>query len=133
MADINKRIPNCADEGESGPRGHRGHRGYEGSTGPTGPAGSGLSIIAAALVNGEPPGDGFISNEGFSTYTRVGPGQYQLALAGTPPPNINCVVNVTLTGERVCLHDWRRNRVGDSPKPRFWSDRWKFQRDRDDQ
>lgn len=47
-------------------------------------------------MNGQPAGDGFISQRGFSSYTRTGPGQYQLALAGTPPPDANCVVNVTL-------------------------------------
>lgn len=47
-------------------------------------------------MNGQPAGDGFLSNNGFTTYLRTGPGQYQLALAGTPPPDVNCVVAVTL-------------------------------------
>ena len=107
------------ERGERGKRGHRGHRGHDGhdghdgttgptgptgssATGPTGPAGatgpasSGTPIIAAALVNGQPAGDGFVSNKGFASYVRTGPGQWQLALAGTPPPDANCIVNVTL-------------------------------------
>ncbi len=93
--------------GPTGPTGSTGPTGFTGSTGPsetgptgpvgaTGPASSGLPIVAAALVNGQPAGDGFISNNGFTSYLRTGPGQYQLALAGTPPPDINCVVTATL-------------------------------------
>jgi len=47
-------------------------------------------------VDGSPPGDGFISSRGFLSYIRTGPGQYQLALPVIRPPDINCVVNVTL-------------------------------------
>jgi len=108
MSDISKRGGSDCDEGE---RGRRGPRGHDGATGPTGPAGTatgttgptgasseggGAPIIATALVDGRPPGDGFITSRGFGPYNRVGPGQYQLTLAGTPPPDTNCVVNVTL-------------------------------------
>ena len=82
----------------TGPTGSTGPTGPTGSIGPTGPLseGGGIPIVAAALVEGRQPGDGFLSNRGFLSYTRTGPGQYQLALAGTPPPDANCVVNVTL-------------------------------------
>ena len=125
MADSSKRGPDCDNDCERGERGERGKRGqrgrdgkdgrdgstgptgftgftgpagFTGFTGPTGPASpSGTApIIAAALVNGQPPGDGFVSSSGFTSYTRTGPGQYELVLAGTPPPDINCIVNVTL-------------------------------------
>ena len=42
MADISKRLPGCAHDGERGKRGKRGkrgHRGQDGATGPTGPVG----------------------------------------------------------------------------------------------
>ena len=69
--------------------------------GPTGPAseGGGIPIIAAAFVEGRPPGDGFISSRGFGflSYTRISAGQYRLALPIVRPPDINCVVNVTLS------------------------------------
>lgn len=64
--------------------------------GPTGPESSGAPIVAAALVNGVPLGDGYVSSTGFGPYTRTGPGQYSLQLLGTPPPDANCVVNVTI-------------------------------------
>jgi len=106
MADLTPHFLDCDDDcegerGKRGKRGHRGHRGHDGhdgatgATGPTGPS-DGSPIIAAALVNGVPPGDGFLSSSGFTTYTRTGLGQYELVLAGTPPPDINCIVNVTL-------------------------------------
>ncbi len=41
-------------------------------------------------------GSGFITQRGFTTFTRNSPGDYSLVLAGTPPPDNNCVVNVTL-------------------------------------
>lgn len=86
--------------GPAGTPGSTGATGAPGSTGATGPTGSsgsgGAPIIAAALVNGVPAGDGFVSQRGFSSYTRTSAGQYRLALAGTPPPDANCVVNVTL-------------------------------------
>lgn len=55
-------------------------------------------MIAAALVNGQvgQPNEGFITQKGFTTYTRLAAGQYALQLAGTPPPEDNCIVNVTI-------------------------------------
>lgn len=84
--------------GSTGPTGPTGSSGTAGTTGPTGPAnaGGGAPIIASALVKGQPPGDGFVTSRGFLSYTRIGSGDYRLTLAGTPPPDNNCVVNVTL-------------------------------------
>jgi len=48
------------------------------------------------LVDGSDPGGSFMSSTGFTTYTRTGPGSYELGLAGTPPADGFCVVNVTL-------------------------------------
>ncbi len=92
MADISKRFPDCDDDGE------RGERGRRGPTGPTGPAGpSVLPTIAAALVDGitGSPTEGFLSNRGFTSYVRLGIGQYQLGLAAPQPPDVNCIINVT--------------------------------------
>jgi hypothetical protein len=108
VADINIRIPDCDDDdgGERGERGKRGHRGHDGATGPTGPGGTGptgpagpigLPTFAAALVDGvtASPTEGFLSNSGFSSYFRLGIGQYRLGFAGSPPPDVNCIINVT--------------------------------------
>jgi hypothetical protein len=93
------------ERGERGKRGHRGHDGHDGRDGATGPTGStgatgatgpgGLPIIAAARVQGFTPGEGFLSNKGFLSFTRNGIGDYSLALV-SPPPDNNCIVSLTL-------------------------------------
>ena len=90
--------PTGPSDGPTGPTGPTGSSatGPTGPGGATGPASSGLPIIAAAQVDGQPAGDGFLSNNGFASYLRTAPGQYQLTLAGAPPPDINCVVTATL-------------------------------------
>jgi Collagen triple helix repeat (20 copies) len=111
MSDV--RIEREGLRGPRGERGERGHRGHDGSTGPTGstgpsgsatstgatgptgPAGLGSPIIAAARVNGN-LGGGFFSNKGFASITRNSAGNYSLPLAGTPPPDNNAIVNVTI-------------------------------------
>jgi hypothetical protein len=89
---------------ERGPRGPRGHEGREGPTGPTGPASTGStgstgpagdqSVIASAFADGI-NGD-FFTSKGFGAFTKNSTGSYSLPLAGSPPPDENCVVNVTL-------------------------------------
>jgi hypothetical protein len=63
---------------------------------------SGLPVIAAAFVDGRAaePTEGFVTSSGFAVggYTRTASGQYSLALAGTPPPDNNCVVLCTSFG-----------------------------------
>jgi hypothetical protein len=81
--------------GSTGPAGSSGSTGPAGSTGPTGPAGSGSSTIAAALVDGRSVSPGFITQRGFTTFSHPATGVYDLGLIA-PPPDNNCVVNVTL-------------------------------------
>lgn len=50
---------------------------------------------ASARVNGLGVGAGFITNQGFSAFVRNSDGNYSLTLAGSPPPDDNCIVNVT--------------------------------------
>jgi hypothetical protein len=117
MADIKKVAGSDGEHGERGPRGPRGERGKHGergdrgptgstgptgagSTGPTGatgPANSGGSVIASAFADGV-NGD-FFTSKGFGTFTKNSTGNYSLPLAGSPPPDENCVVNVTLSTE----------------------------------
>lgn len=92
--------PTGPGTGATGPTGATGATGPTGATGATGPTSSGLPVIAAAFVDGRngQPTEGFVTNNGFATYTRAANGQYSLALAGTPPPDDNCVVLCTNLG-----------------------------------
>ena len=78
--------------------GPTGPTGSTGPTGPTGPTGTGarIPVIAAAFVEtlvSTPPV--FLSNKGFVSVTMPTTGDYFLRLAGTPPPDANCVVEVS--------------------------------------
>lgn len=86
--------------GTTGPTGATGPNAATGPTGATGPSGTGLPVIAAAFVDGRngQPTEGFVSQQGFASYTRNVNGQYTLVLAGTPPPDDNCVVICTTFG-----------------------------------
>lgn len=53
-------------------------------------------VIAAAQCDGQVVGGGFITQRGFSGFVHAGTGEYSLTLAGNPPPDNNCIVNVTL-------------------------------------
>jgi len=88
----------AGETGATGPTGPTGPTGDTGATGPTGPTSDGIPVIAAALVNGQfnQPTEGFITQKGFTTYTRIAAGQYALQLAGVPPPEDNCIVHVTI-------------------------------------
>lgn len=77
-------------------RGPRGPRGHEGPRGPTGSAGD-QPIIASAFADGV--NGVFFTSKGFGAFTKNSTGNYTLPLAGSPPPDINCVVNVTLSTE----------------------------------
>jgi hypothetical protein len=67
-----------------------------GATGPTGPGGS--PVIAAAIYDGATAT--IISTKGLQGFIKLGVGIYEATLTGTPPPNANCVVNVTTTTAR---------------------------------
>lgn len=54
MSDMNKRGPECDDDGERGRRGKRGHDGHDGSTGPTGPTGPTGSTGPTGPGSGDP-------------------------------------------------------------------------------
>ena len=112
-----------AERGERGKRGHRGHRGHDGddgddgstgstgptgptgsgstgptgtgSTGPTGPTGSEGSNLILALANVAANG-AFSSQSGFLSSVQTGTGQYDLTLAGVPPPDANIIPVVTI-------------------------------------
>jgi hypothetical protein len=77
----------------TGPTGPTGPHSGTGATGPTGPGSS--PIIAAAIYNGATAT--IISQKGFGAFVKISTGIYEISIAGTPPPNANCVVNCTTT------------------------------------
>jgi hypothetical protein len=82
--------------GPTGPTSATGPTGPTGSVGPigpTGPAVSGIPVIAAAFCNGF--GGSYFSSKGFGPFNKLGTGSYVLPLAGSPPPDINCVASFT--------------------------------------
>jgi hypothetical protein len=58
LRDINKRLPDCDDEGKRGKRGKRGPRGHDGATGPAGPSTGLLKFSGSVAVFGQLPGPG---------------------------------------------------------------------------
>lgn len=89
--------PGVGSTGPTGSTGSTGATGSTGSTGATGPASSGQPTIASAFVNG--PGGAYFTSKGFGALTKVGTGDYSLPLSGSPPPDENNIVNVTLATE----------------------------------
>ena len=77
-----------AGSGSTGSTGPSGPTGSE-ATGPTGPVGGGLDVIAAGFAS---PAPFFFNQEGFSSITRQGVGEYTLTLTDTTANNLAVII-----------------------------------------